>query len=255
MNNFILNYKGNKYLESKRFFQDFDFSEYDIIVEPFCGIFGFSRYAYEKGFKGEFYLNDLSTELINVLKELKTNQANFINNIEEELEKYKEDADLSRDKNKTYGLKLISCSAIENLCQIKKAKTKLKNYKIKSQEYHNFFKKVHLFNQESQKFIEELPTYCPKNKKILIFYDPPYFNSSNTSYSLYLNKDDDGYADGTQLYLNIINNFKSLNIKQVMILNHISLIHHLLKDYYISTICGKYQIGKKNIKKHSLYQN
>lgn len=249
MNNFILNYKGNKYLECKKFFNDFDFTKYDIIVEPFCGIFGFSRYAYEKGFKGEFYLNDLSTDLINVLNELKEDDSKFINNIENELSKYKIDKDLSYDKNKTYALSRICQSRSERLCSIDKGYTKIKNYKNKKTQYDDFFKKVELFNMKSTKFIEQLP----KDKKILIFYDPPYFNSSNTTYSLYLEKDADGYADVTTLYLNIYENFNNINHDQILIINHIEILHKIFKKYFVSSISGKYQNSKKNLKKHNLY--
>ena len=60
MNNFIFSYNGNKYLETKKhIFKNNilqNINDYDVICEPFCGIFGFSRVAYENGFKGEFLL-------------------------------------------------------------------------------------------------------------------------------------------------------------------------------------------------------
>ncbi len=75
MNNFLFSYNGNKYLEIKKYFVSSncfkDINDYDIIVEPFCGIFGFSRYYYEKGFSGEIWLNDINSDLINYYNKMK----------------------------------------------------------------------------------------------------------------------------------------------------------------------------------------
>lgn len=250
MNHFLFNYKGNKYFESKKMFNNFDFSKYDIIAEPFCGIFGFSRFAYEKGFTGEFYLNDFNSQLIDLLKQLKDDPDKLLNNLETEINKYKVDKELSSDKNKSYSLGLIAASINEQLCSISKGKTKINNYRKKKDIYKQFFEKVSLYNLDANEFIKQLP----KNKKILIFYDPPYFNSSNTTYQMHLNKNLDGYNDGTQMYLNIHDNFKNIHHSQIIIINHIAIIHYFFKEYYILTITGKYQIGRKNIKKHNLYQ-
>ena len=70
-------YLGNKYLESKTKLSLYmdkaiaNINDYDIIAEPFCGIYGFSRYAHLIGFKGEYLLNDINKDLIDSLNRLK----------------------------------------------------------------------------------------------------------------------------------------------------------------------------------------
>ena len=55
-NQFILNYQGSKYKESKELI-DIDFNKYDTIIECFGGSFGFSRFQYEiKGLKDKKYI-------------------------------------------------------------------------------------------------------------------------------------------------------------------------------------------------------
>jgi len=69
---FILNWLGNKYLESKQQFLDYDFSKVKTVIEPFCGGLGFSRFLYEdkdlKNINYVFY--DADEELINFYKNL-----------------------------------------------------------------------------------------------------------------------------------------------------------------------------------------
>lgn len=43
---FIINYVGNKFLESKKNINYDDFNNYQYIIEPFGGSFGFSRYIF-----------------------------------------------------------------------------------------------------------------------------------------------------------------------------------------------------------------
>lgn len=245
---FLFTYTGNKYLETKKMFKDFDFNQYDIIAEPMCGIFGFSRYAYESGFKGEFLLNDLSTKLIDSLNELKQDIPKTCSGLKQELSKYTNDKDLSYDKNKSYSLEL-TCRANSRLCQIVHGNTKITNFLEKENMYKEMFKRITFFNMESNQFIQQLP----KDKKICIFYDPPYFNSCNRDYHYNNKLDDDNYNDGTSIYIDILNNFKTVNHTQIMIINHTDLIHYLFKEWYNTRIVGKYQLAKKNVKKHNVY--
>lgn len=246
---FILSYQGNKYLETKKYFKNFDFNQFDIIAEPFCGIFGFSRYAHERGFKGQYYLNDINKDLINCLTSLKNNFNNTIENLKSELQKYKTDRELSNDNNKSYILLKSSNSTCDRLCQISKGTTKIKNFLEKENLYNEFFNKCNLYNLEALQFIEQLP----KDKKILIYFDPPYFNSHNLQYNNNIQTDLDGYKDGSYIYIDILNMFKSSNHGLILVVNHLDILHYLFKDWYIKGYSGKYQMAKKNIKKHNIY--
>ena len=253
-----MNYKGNKYLEAKKHLKDkiLEFKNYDIICEPFCGIFGFSRAFLELNpdFKGEIWINDFDDKLINSIKDIKEKPMETINKLKEEIKKYKIDKELSNDKSKSYLLNNISMAQNERLCNIEKFNNKVNNYIEKINDYKIFFDKVKIFNLEFNDFIKELP----KNKKILIFLDPPYFNSSNTCYDKYINKDtkaNEDYKDGTKLYIDIYELFKkkNKNIKIIMIINKINFINYFFKDWLYKTFNGFYQNTNKNIKIHNIY--
>lgn len=249
MDRFILTYQGNKYLETKKYLYNIDFNQYDIIAEPFCGIFGFSRYAHFKGFKGQYYLNDSNIDLINVLKNLKDNMDDAINNLKNELSKYKTDQELSKDTQKSYILLRSSNATCDRLCQIRKGETKIKNFIEKKEQYNNFFKQCILSNCDANQFIQQLPT----DKKILIYFDPPYFNSYNQQYNINIDADLDGYKDGSYIYIDILNIFKTSNNGLIMVCNHMDILHYIFKEWYIKGYCGRYQMANKNIKKHNIY--
>lgn len=258
MNNFIFSYNGNKYLEAKKhIFKNNliqNINDYDIICEPFCGIFGFSRLAYENGFKGEFLLNDLNSDLIKAYNDMKQDINGFLNNIETELNTYKEDKELSQSKTKSYNLKQTSRGLNEKLCNIQKGKDKIRLFKSKKNLYIDMFKKCTFINKSYKEFIKNLPT----DKKILIFYDPPYFNSSNTEYQNDFKENE--YNDGTIMYIDILNYMKDLNYHQIFIMNRIELINYLFKNFIKLEYGGSYQNsakkgGTKRLKKHILYSN
>jgi site-specific DNA-adenine methylase len=257
LNRFIINYKGNKYLEAKKHLKNeiLEFKNYDIICEPLCGIFGFSRAFLELNpdFKGEIWLNDFDNNLINSIKDIKDKPIETINKLKEEINKYKLDKDLSNDKQKSYLLKNVSLVHNDTLCSKEKFNTKINNYIEKIDDYKIFFNKVKLFNLEFNDFIKKLP----KNKKILIFLDPPYFNSSNSSYDTYVTKEEANvvYKDGTKIYIDIYELFKNKkkNIKIIMIINKITFINYFFKNWFYKTFNGFYQSTNKNIKIHNIY--
>jgi site-specific DNA-adenine methylase len=240
MNQFIFSYNGNKYLEIKKHLLKSELleyiNEYDVIVEPFCGLFGFSRVAYEHGFKGEFYLNDINTDLINSFKSMKNDLNKFIDDIENELSHYTVDSCLSKSKLKSYSLEKTTRGITSNLLSIEKGKAKIKNFKGKIKLYENMLDKCSFFNLNASQFINELP----KDKKILIFYDPPYFNSDNKEYQFDFK--DGEYHDGTLIYIDILKNMKDLQHHQLFIMNKI--------EY-----AGSYYNNSKKIKKHVVYSN
>lgn len=260
LNHFILKYSGNKYNETKKYLlNEIDkFKNVDIIIEPFCGIFGFSRVFIEKNkdFKGEIWLNDINTEMINFFKSLKHNPNKLINDIENELKKYNSYSDFKQArKNKTYPdyFKLFFNDVNFRYGDIQKnLNNSINNFKKKMDLYKHFFDKVKLFNLEFNEFMEIIP----KEKTCLIFFDPPYFNSSNRDYVNYSNDNKKiSYCDGTTIYLNILSYFENNNDKNkilLMVINKIDIINYLFKQYTYLEYKGIYN-GSKNIKHHIIY--
>lgn len=253
MDRFIFSYYGNKYREVKKYV-DIDFNEYDIIAEPFCGIYGFSRVAFEKGFKGEFLLNDIDKELIDEFNEMKGNFDEYINKCKEGINKYDCDSDMTNDKNKSYNLKNICRGINPRLMSKDKGDRKILNFEKKKEEYVKMFEKCTFSNLNYKEFIEGLPL----NKKILIFYDPPYFNSCNKTYQDNFKEGD--YNDGTTMYLDILFYMKGLEHKQIFIMNEIAIINYLYKDFIKKSWGGTYgdtneKKKTKSIKRHILFMN
>lgn len=97
LDRFLLNYNGNKYNETKKYLSNYLNKDYDIICEPFCGIFGFSRYfiEYNQDYKGEIWLNDINKDLIDTMKILQSDPSGLFVELENLLNKYNTDKELS----------------------------------------------------------------------------------------------------------------------------------------------------------------
>lgn len=264
---FLLNYQGNKYAETNKYLNDYDISKYDIIAEPFCGIFGFSRclFALNPNFDGLFYLNDINTDLVNFFIGLKDKEKRneIFHEIDELIDEFKNQTDneLSnylKNSNK-FILKAIFIQNYPHLFNLQKGINKLVNFKSVLNNYDLFFEKCVFTNMKSEDFIKILPT----DKKILVFYDPPYFDSSNKSYADTINQsvEIDNFnvrRDNTGFYVDIIENFKNnKNVDHLMILNKIDIINYIFKDYYKSEHTKTYSNQNKGIKNrttHIIYE-
>ena len=264
LDRFILNYDGNKYLETRKHLTDFiKNNHYELIAEPYCGIFGFSRAFYElqPNNNYEIWLNDIDPDLINFLKQLMENPEEIINRINDTINKYPTDAELTKAYRKCDDVDMIKSifrTSGYYLLSLQKGKLKIKNYLEKLNDYKIFFKNVKLFNMDADDFIKLV---VEKNVKTLIYYDPPYFQSSNTSYTEYYRKynehgDIDNYKDGTSMYVSIYEMFKNNdnpNISLLFVMNKIDIINFLFKKYFYKNYEGKYQNHGKNKKRHVVY--
>jgi len=254
---FLLNYQGNKYQETKKHLGDFiSTSNYDIIAEPFCGIFGFSRAYFElkPDFKGEIWLNDIDKDLIDNLIRLRDEPEKLINEIKEYIEPFENDKSLTETKDKPYIISIIYRGMSGHLMNLKKGNQKIKNHDIL--KYSNFFKNVKFFNMSSDEFINMV--YKIDNKHILIYCDPPYFNSNNKGYQKYCSlASKNEYHDGTSLYLDIFKRMKLKkdNIDIMLIMNKLDIINYTFRDYIFLEYNGLYQNFGKSLKKHIIYLN
>jgi site-specific DNA-adenine methylase len=254
LDRFIINYNGNKYNETKKYLSDIDISEYDIIAEPFCGIFGFSRKMYElyPDFKGEIWLNDFDSDLIKIIKQLKTNPLKFIKNVENQIKKYEGvDMAMTKDKTKSYEVSYIFRTFTRHLMSINLGEKKIRNYKEKLDIYEDFFKNVKLFNLDYIKFLDELP----KNKKVLIFFDPPYIDSNNKGYQKFEGDtvDRKEFYDPSTTFIKIKDYFDNKNFDCLAIFNYLGLLDYFYKEYKTEEIKSRYGAG--NYKYHVIYKN
>jgi len=255
MDRFIINYNGNKYQETKKYLKDFiEKSNYECIIEPFGGIFGFSRYYYllkneNKNLK--FMINDIDSELISFYKELKKDFEGTLiklrkkfDDITKDMTKDIELTKYLRDKDDCKFIELISKS-IRGTYSISKFNTKFNNFMKKKEEYKNMFERTKFYNMDVLEFLKLIPV----KKNNLIYFDPPYFNSDNSYYNTYM----DNYSDGTTCYLTILDFFIKTSHHCIFVMNKIDIINHIFKEYYHQEYEGTYQNTTKKKKHHIIY--
>lgn len=182
---FILNWLGNKYLESKQQFLDYDFSKVKTVIEPFCGGLGFSRFLYEdKGLKDINYVfYDADENLINFYKHLQKI------NIDEFIKKYNKINDYFI---KNFFLKYSDRKIVLNNKKFRKyiddgkIKDKYLEYLVKNNFleqsiyttnkpktnvfWNDLIKKATFINEK----IEDVDFSKYDKKTTLIYLDPPY---------------------------------------------------------------------------------
>lgn len=254
---FILNYVGSKYQESKHIdILNIDFDKYETIIEPFGGSFGFSRYLHEK--KKLTHLNyiiyDNDEDLIKFYQYFKSliienKHIDFINEYNEEVQKIKD-----------------NCSPIKtspSLLNGKEFTVFLNNYKHEniymdylihknhsqgSQFSRTSFKKNCGFFEliKSATFIfsnfEDIDDDILTNKKTLIYLDPPYIATDNSPYK----------------NVNINSSFEKIikvyEFAQCLMVHQYNFfLMYIFKDYKQHVYDKKYSFTKKNVKHHFIY--
>jgi hypothetical protein len=279
LDRFILNYEGNKYQETKKHLKDYLKNDYKYIIEPFCGIFGFSRAHYELYPEADvkYILNDINTEHISYLNYIKDNYN------KEELFKFLNDNNINDDmslkewakNNKTHLKFKFICSIARgcnnglSLLSFSKLIKKIENYESLKHTYNKFFNKVIFYNMELNLFLETIKPIILKEKSF-IFYDPPYFDSYNAYYSNMAGKDiiQEGlrnfinFRDSSEIYISILHYCNTLKCSFVLVINSMAILKYIYKDYYIKEYPKVYQnlsyykdISHKKLSYHSIYSN
>jgi site-specific DNA-adenine methylase len=256
---FIINYYGTKYKESKEL-NGFDFSKYLTIIEPFGGSFGFSRYLYEirelKHLKFIIYDND--EELINFYNHIKILILNgeiydFINEYNNTIEILKNEYSLYKLTGLEKDKKLIQKKPIKEYLKILENKNlrfmlmknidsnqmSSANYKKNIKFLDMFLNTEFIFNNFNK---DELIKY-DKNTT-LIYLDPPYLLSFNDSY-----KD---YSGIDFFFEDIEYTIKNYNTIFIHVYNF--LIHRIFLKYEKLRYTKRYGISKK-INEHVIYIN
>lgn len=192
-NRFLLNWFGSKYIESKKSFNDFDFSKYDTIIEPFGGSFGFSRYLYfDKDMKkAKYIVMDTDENLIKFFQHLqKIDIKEFVNEYNNHIIFLKNNYKLKTEKRKN-GIMVRRKDVVEYLKGIENENIKymLKNNLLMSP----FSRAIELENISCEEMIKENITFLHQDfkqfefsnydrEKTLLYFDPPYLDEYNGKY-------------------------------------------------------------------------
>jgi site-specific DNA-adenine methylase len=254
-NQFILNYNGSKFRESK-YLDNVDVSNYKVIVESFGGSFGFSRFLWSvKNYKDKKYIiYDTNKDLIDFYNFLKNND------IDEFLIKYNEACstifslfNAGKDKSQIKikeTLKWINENITDHnlkFCVL----TNIKSSPISRIYYKNKMAFCEMF--KSCEFICEdfnnvdFSQYDKTNT--LFYFDPPYAFEFNSFYKV--NDTDLKYKN---FWEKIIDLFISDSYNCILIHSYHILIYYIFKKYSYCDYNLKYgNTGK--IKIHNVYFN
>ena len=248
---FILNYTGQKYKETK-YLDDIDFSKYKTIVEPFGGSFGFSRYLYEiKGLKNiEYIIYDNDKGLIDFyiyIKQLLIDDIfeSFINSYNEiseiifnKFKTGKDSSQITRKPTMNYINELDINDFLKYLLKRNMSSFVSRiNYK-KKLKFLDMIKSTTFIHNEFNK--NDLMKY---DKNTTLFYlDPPYLLEDNTSYT--------DISDMKGFYENI--SFLFENNKVIFIHSYNYLLDYVFGKYQKMEYAKKYGVSNKTVK-HIVY--
>ncbi len=251
---FILNYTGSKYKETKEL-DNVNFDKYDTIIECFGGSYGFSRYLYKmRNYKNKKYIiYDNNKELIDFylcIQDLIKN-----NKLEDFLEKYKNQNDyLINNFSFNNTKKLIGKTSKKYILSIedKYLRFMLKQNCIRGGIVYNIYKSklnkdfLEMFNNITfiHSDIININFTIYDKDKTLIYLDPPYLFEDNSFY-----KD---ISSITIFYETIINLFKTN--KTIFIHSYNFLLNYVFKEYTFMIYEKKYRISNK-ILNHIVYYN
>lgn len=286
LNRYPINFLGNKYVEGRNLIYDpninIDYSKYDIICEPFCGIYGFSRALYEsKKLKNncEIWLNDINPHLISFINKFKSRDKKLIETLKNVKEETKNLSDLETKKyinnldnqEMIFILKHMGIMSCFGMINKNKLYTKINNFLDNDvhEKHKDMLENIKTFNMDYMEFMDILP----KNKNILIYFDPPYIISSNTSYDIerkfekfkYNDKTYTIPIDATNIYVDIINLFNKKKNKKhnyLLVINKVSIVHEFMKKHLLISYPKMYQSSSikkgetsysKNFTIHNVY--
>ena len=254
---FILNYTGTKYKETKEL-DGIDFSKYDTIVEPFGGSFGFSRYLWQmKGMTDKRYIiYDLDTKLINFYKHIQTRIKDgtidaFLKEYNDLIQLLADNCDLKKKYYSVIDRKLVKpylqgqdewiLYMVEKNCLQSMIPKPLKKNKC---VFLDMIEKTTFINKSF--FDIDMSEY--KSPTTLIYVDPPYLGEFNGDYK--------GHTKDVEqnIYRSILD---LMNNEYKVLLVHISggLIDIVFNEFRYFEYAKLYQLGNKKRVKHVVYYN
>jgi site-specific DNA-adenine methylase len=260
MKQFILNYTGTKFLESKKLDTlNIDYDKFDTIIEPFGGSFGFSRYLWsEKNLKNKkFIVYDVDKELIDFYNHVKNLLIN--NKFQEFIDEYNKIQDTINEKYVDIEKKYV-CGAdqkylrsfindIENKYLLYMTKHNVLNCVLKKSvkkeklDFLDMIVKTEFINKQ----FEEIDITSFDKEKTLIYLDPPYMMTDNTTYKCKF---------GTDELNNIFQQiFKLLDENNTIFVHqHNFLLDYILKKKMLLSYDKIYSATKRKTM-HNVYGN
>jgi site-specific DNA-adenine methylase len=249
MKQFILNYQGNKYKETKHI-NHLDYSKYDCIVECFGGSFGFIRYLYDNNYTDKQYIVvDNNKELIDFYKYLQTTdiddflrQYNEYNDII--FERFKHD---NKQQIKTKDTKAWIDENVKNPHMLFLLKHNLflnrvsRTSKKTNFTYGELVKKITFIHAEIKDF-----DFNQYNKEKTLFYlDPPYVFECNSFYK--------NIEAMRHIFEKIIYLFEN-KYNTILIHSYNFLVDYILTRPYISKLeYGMMYSNTNNKRQHIVY--
>ncbi len=237
---FILNYVGTKYQESKMLNLNID--HYDTIVELFGGSFGFSRFLWlNKNYKDKKYIiYDNNKELIDFYNYLKnTNIKLFLqeyNSLCDTIfELFKTNKDKSQIKTKD-SINWIEENVVDTnlkflLISNIKSSPVSRVYWKKNFAFEDMFACCEFIHQDFT--LIDLSIY--DKQKTLLYCDPPYAFECN---SFYIKKEED--TQYKNFWERLIYLFKDDNYNCILIHSYNFLVDYILQKYVHQTYLKKY---------------
>ena len=265
----LFSYLGHKQKKEIKLFDKYikDINNYDLIVEPFCGHFGFSTY-YCDNFKGNYVLNDNNKVIIDIFKDVQDGNINDYINI---INTFK---NTDTYKGKTY---INTFKKLENnKRETFQYKDLLKDLDLNNKHDYVLYKKFcnynRLFhkikndvNEETYKWMTDLlkksTITCgdfkdcidkyKDNEKALIYLDPPYFQSNNADYTTYIgdkkHDENKNVIDHTGIYIEILDILKDPSVKATIMfsINKNAITNYIYKDFILEDYNKTYQPCKR----------
>lgn len=217
MTHFPISYMGNKRLDIKYFENYFpDIDSYDTIVEPFAGSGAVSFYLSDN--VDHIVLNDKDETIINLYK-IWTEQG---------YEKFKEWAEDENNEKILY--QKTGSAGFAN-----KPKTlKISKNTTKKEKWRNaLIEKATITNHDFKTVMENL------NSRTFVYFDPPYFDSSNKSYHVVNNNEivDNvmEITDNTKYFIEILEFLQNSPSKILLVVNDNAIMRHIYKDFIKGT--------------------
>jgi site-specific DNA-adenine methylase len=256
-----INYAGNKYKETKKYFIDkLDTSKYKYIAEPFGGIFGFSRAVGEVDKNIKFLVNDIDGDLITAHKLFKTAKSYTIQKcIKKRLNEIKTDDDtdcslkqklikLEDDDVYSRMLRIIAKSSFY-VNFVTKLRQKIDNIPSGLKAIRDILDRCSFFNLDYMDFVKKVND---NYKDVLFYFDPPYFDSKNFAYIAVNNKNKE-VVDNSKIYIDMMQIFNT-GVKFMAVLNDLVIFRHLFKDHKYFHYSKTYQFTNKKAQ-HICYHN
>jgi site-specific DNA-adenine methylase len=275
-NQFFVPYYGNKYRETalsiEKGLAGIDWSKVKVVIEPFCGSAGFSRYIHYNipDYKGDYVWADNDEGLIafiNAVKDgkfpdlfaqIKKDAATITD--KEKFQTYRENLDATTasgwysQKRIRGGFRemLFDADNVKRVCNLQGDRLKPLIELITSGRVSAVF-------QDSKKTAEDAMNLAKKHGKgsVVVFCDPPYFQSCNSYYSsavkiesVQAEQGGNKYTDPDQsgMFCDILDLMRDPNVFAISVLNHSHLMAMFFKGFVVHIYDKTYGQAHKNKK-------